>query len=97
MCATVFDSGDDAGDAPYLQWLLDHPTGPVLNSRRRPDPTYMIRPCAIPLFDHRYLDHRPHCLPEVRPASDRPGPIERYGLMGSINHRIGRSAQWLER
>jgi hypothetical protein len=48
------------------------------------------------LFVHRCSDHRSHSLPEVRSASDRPCPIERHGLMGSIDHHIRRSGQRLE-
>ena len=42
MTATVFDNGDGAGDKPYQQWLHDHPTGMVLNTRRWYDPAYMV-------------------------------------------------------
>jgi hypothetical protein len=40
--ATTFDNSDGLGDAQYLQWLHDYPTGFVLNTRRWIDPTYMV-------------------------------------------------------
>ena len=55
MSVSVFDSG--SGDQPYLQWLQDHPTGWVLNSRRQPDPTYRVL-------------HRPRCYSIGRSASN---------------------------
>ena len=48
MTATVFDNSDGAGDGPYLQWLHDHPNGLVINTLRRPKPTYMVTsPCDL--------------------------------------------------
>jgi 5-methylcytosine-specific restriction enzyme A len=38
MAANVFSSGD----SPYHAWLNSNPTGKVVNSRRRCDPTYMV-------------------------------------------------------
>jgi hypothetical protein len=32
----------DAGDAPYLQWLVDHPKGHVVNARRLPEQGDMV-------------------------------------------------------
>jgi hypothetical protein len=55
MAATVFDNVDGSGDAPYLQWLYDHPAGLVLNTRRR--------------FDRRYIVlHRATCRSIVPPT-----------------------------
>jgi|SRR5580704_7878111 hypothetical protein len=42
MGSIIFDNSSLAGDAPYLQWLHDHPDGLVLTTRRRFDPTYMV-------------------------------------------------------
>jgi hypothetical protein len=38
MATTVFDNHD----APYLQWLHDHPAGFVVNTTRRYNPSYMV-------------------------------------------------------
>lgn len=42
MRAAIFDNGDRTGDAAYLRWLSDHPTGFVLKTWRRNDPTYVV-------------------------------------------------------
>jgi hypothetical protein len=42
MTSIVFDNNDGAGDAPYLQWLRAHPTGYVINTRRRLDLTDLV-------------------------------------------------------
>jgi hypothetical protein len=38
MTAQIFKNED----APYLEWVHDHPSGFVLNTRRRRDPSYMV-------------------------------------------------------
>jgi hypothetical protein len=42
-------------DSRYREWLTEHPQGYVLNTRRRPDPDYMVL-------------HRSECRSISRPA-----------------------------
>lgn len=42
MASIVFDGRNGSGEAAYQEWLHDHPTGFVLTTRRRHDPTYLV-------------------------------------------------------
>lgn len=59
MSFLIFDNQDGSGDGPYIAWLIGHPDGLVVNSRR--------------WFDRGYLVlHRATC-PTIRKASRQAG------------------------
>ena len=42
MPVADFECADGSDEAPYLCWLGEHPGGILVNTRRRPDPTYAV-------------------------------------------------------
>jgi hypothetical protein len=42
MSVAVFECANGSDEAPYMCWLETHPDGILVNTRRRPDPTYAV-------------------------------------------------------